>query len=132
MHEHLNIKIGKFFTNTLVQVVIYIFTHFKKEQLTLLCLTDGSGSVGGYFDNYTLERWIKQIKQDLLIDKRSTNAYLRTLSSVNDPRPASIAIGGSGVALLCFAILIIVLSDVLTFCKYVFGKDSKAIISKPC
>lgn len=98
---------------------------------TLLYLTDGSGSIGGYFDNHTLEKWIKQIKQDLLIDKKTTNAYLRTLGSVYDLRPASIAIGGSGVALLCIAILVIVLPDVLMFCKYVFGKNSKAIISKP-
>lgn len=98
----------------------------------LLCLIDGLGSVGGYFDNYILERWIKQIKQDFLIDKRFINVYLCMLSSVNDLCFVLIVIGGLGVVLLCFVIFIIVLLDVLMFCKYVFGKDLKVIILKFC
>lgn len=94
------------------------------------CL-DASGSVGSIIDNKTLQRWIKQIKHDLLIDKKTTNAYLRTLSSVYDPRPVSVAIGGSGIALLSIAILIIVLPDVLRICKYFFGKIPKVTKSKP-
>lgn len=97
----------------------------------LICFTEGSGSIRGLFDNQTLERWIKQIKQDLWIDKRNTNAYMRTLISVYDSRPASVAIGGSGVVLLCISIFILVLSDILTFCKYDFRKTSKATKSKP-
>lgn len=115
--------------STLLAVVIYTFKG-KKINFTLICITDATGSIGSNFDNQTLERWIKQIKQDLLIDKRNTNAYMRTLISVYDPRPASIAIGGSGVVLLCIATFIFVLPDVLTFCKHVFDKISKATKSE--
>ena len=80
--------------------------------------------------NQTLEEWIQRKKEELLVDKKTTNSYTRTLISVYDPRPTALAIGGSGVALLIGALCILIIPDLIDLCRFIYSKIRKLSKSK--
>ena len=47
------------------------------------------------------------------IDHRNTSSFLRTKTSATDNRPSSVSIGITGVILLVFVMLFIILLDIL-------------------
>lgn len=75
--------------------------------------------------NQTIEERIKEIKKELTVDKKTTSSYTRSLISVYDPRPSSVAIGSCGVGLLCLAVLLLLLPDVINVLKYLCDKQNK-------
>ena len=75
--------------------------------------------------NQTIQERIKEIKKELTVDKKTTSSYTRSLISVYDPRPSSVAIGGCGVGLLCLAALLLLLPDVINVFKYFCDKQNK-------
>ncbi|XP_062595954.1 uncharacterized protein LOC134257344 [Saccostrea cucullata] len=81
--------------------------------------TDSSNNGVSRINNQTLNEWIARIRRELIINRKRTNAYLRSLTSVYDPRPSAIAIGSSGVFIFSFAFLLIMIPDIITVIRYI-------------
>ncbi|XP_060575154.1 uncharacterized protein LOC132732699 [Ruditapes philippinarum] len=66
----------------------------------------------GAFDNFTTEEIVQQLEQNLTIDARSTSANTRKLTSAEDNRPTSVAVGTIGVILLSSVMAVIIALDI--------------------
>jgi hypothetical protein len=91
--------------------------------LHFIVIADPSNQNGSFISNHTLQEWISETKKKLLVDKKKTNAYNRSLSSAYDARPSSIAMGTSGAILLFIAVFFFVSLDLINFFKYVQNKQ---------
>ena len=69
-----------------------------------------------FINCYEPKRTPRQIKQPSFytsIDHRNKSSFLRTKTSATDNRPSSVSIGITGVILLVFVMLFIILLDIL-------------------
>ncbi|CAG2230487.1 unnamed protein product [Mytilus edulis] len=60
----------------------------------------------------------EDIKKELLVDRKSTTAYINSKTSAADPRPSSRAIGTVGVVFLTLCLSILLLLDMIQCEKY--------------
>ena len=61
-----------------------------------------------------LQKTIEELKKELTIDKKSTSAYIRSITCARDNRKSVVAIGYSGVLVLCVPVVLIVGNDVFS------------------
>ncbi|XP_061192356.1 sushi, von Willebrand factor type A, EGF and pentraxin domain-containing protein 1-like [Saccostrea echinata] len=91
---------------------------------------DSTNNGGSSINNQTLNGWIARIKKELIISRKRTNAYLRSLISVHDPRPSAIAIGSSGVFIFSFVFLLIMIPDIINVVRYLHKEMSDNFVNR--
>ncbi|XP_033731944.1 uncharacterized protein LOC117321586 [Pecten maximus] len=75
-----------------------------------LCRTTGNMTI------VDLNKFLQDIKSEMLIKKNETSAWTRKMKCAEDPRPSSQGIGLVGSLLLCLALGLVVLIDVSNYC----------------
>lgn len=107
-------------------------TEYNKRKKTLIGYCSNSFiflvsfiSANSILLNQTIEEWIEDIKKELIVDKKATSAYTRSLISVYDARPSAVAIGGVGIGMLCLVGLILLLPDLINIFRYCCESSEK-------
>ena len=69
-----------------------------------------------------LQTKLNALKQSLKINKRNLTSFKATKISVTDNRVSSVITGGLGIAMLIFALAVIVLPDIFEFLRHIKRK----------
>jgi len=73
--------------------------------------------------NITLAEIVTSLRKKLLVEKKQTKRYLRSLISVSDDRQSAKAVGVTlGIVLLSFVAVAITLADIQRFCLWFMQK----------
>ncbi|XP_078320140.1 uncharacterized protein LOC144621214 [Crassostrea virginica] len=78
--------------------------------------TDPVGGIPVKTNNISLEEF-NAIVEGLKVPKSNTSSHKRSLTCAYDPRPSSTAIGGVGIAVLCFMFVFLFIMDCTTITK---------------
>ncbi|XP_069114684.1 uncharacterized protein [Argopecten irradians] len=85
------------------------------------CPCSCRGSIEKYY-NRSIESLLDELREELMVSKKETASYTRTLVSVDDGRTSSRNIGYVGIVLLVAVGLSIVVPDVVSLAMYMKGK----------
>ena len=78
--------------------------------------TNPEGCIQDKSNNINLEDF-NAIVEGLQVPKSNTSSHKRSLTCAYDPRPSSTAIGGVGIAVLCFMFVLLFIMDCTTIMK---------------
>lgn len=106
---------------TLTSTVNYTETYnFTSTVYDTKCIVNCSHASNLYLstDDPSLVEAISSMENDLIVDKTTTSAYKRTLSSAPDGRTSSCVIGVAGIAILVALFSFILLGDLPLVVRY--------------
>ncbi|KAJ8319755.1 hypothetical protein KUTeg_001342, partial [Tegillarca granosa] len=92
------------------------------ENVSTECFCPCSNMQNSNISEKELAEFIDKIKKELTVDSKTTNAYIRTLTSADDHRPSARGVGSLGLVLLVVTLLFFVSGDIIHVVAHLVSK----------